>query len=93
MDAVHLSRITTVLVVGAVGGVAGHTLWPFAANAGAGRAVAFCALMLGTGALRGWREAVIREDPATGRAAALYAAGALALALLGYVLLHGAPFD
>ena len=34
MDAVRLSRVTTVLVVAGVGGVAGHVLWPFAPGAG-----------------------------------------------------------
>ncbi len=91
MDAVLLSRVTTALVVGGVGGVAGHVLWPFAPGAGVVRPAAFVALMLATGALRGWREAVVREAPATGRAAALYAVGALALALLGYGVMHGRP--
>ncbi len=91
MDAVLLSRVTTVLVVGGVGGVAGHVLWPFAPGAGVARPTAFVALMLATGALRGWREAVVREAPATGRMASLYALGALALALLGHVVMHGPP--
>ena len=89
MDAVRLSRLTTGLVVTAVGVVAGHVLWPFAPGAGAVRPLAFVLLILPTGALRGWREAVVRESPAVGRAAALYAVGALALALLGYVVVHG----
>lgn len=92
MDAVRLSRVTTVLVVGAVGGVAGHVLWPFGAGAGVLRPSAFVALMLGVGALRGWREAVVRGDAAVGRVAGTYAVGALALALAGYVVMHGAPF-
>ncbi len=91
MDAVRLSRLTTALVIAAVGGVAGHVLWPFAPGAGVLRPAAFVLLMLATGALRGWREAVVRESAAAGRAAALYAAGSLALALLGFVLVHGAP--
>lgn len=91
MDAVLLSRVTTALVVGGVGGVAGHVLWPFAPGAGVARPTAFVALMLATGALRGWREAAVREAPAAGRSAALYAAGALAVAMLGYVVMHGRP--
>jgi hypothetical protein len=91
MDAVRLSRLTTALVIAAVGGVAGHVLWPFAPGAGVLRPIAYVLLMLATGALRGWREAVVRESSAVGRAAALYAAGSLAVALLGFVLVHGAP--
>ena len=91
MDAVHLSRATTALVVAGVGGVAGHVLWPFAPGAGIARPVAFVTLMLATGALRGWREAVVREAPAVGRSAALYAGGALVVAMLGYVVMHGRP--
>jgi hypothetical protein len=89
VDAVRLSRLTTGLVVATVGGVAGHVLWPFAPGAGALRPVAFVLLMLATGALRGWREAVVRESAGVARAAALYAVGALALAMLGYVVVHG----
>ncbi|GLC24188.1 hypothetical protein [Roseisolibacter agri] len=91
MDAVRLSRVTTALVVAGVGGVAGHVLWPFAPGAGLVRPAAFVAVMLATGALRGWREAVVREASAVGRAAMLYAAGALAVALLGYAIMHGRP--
>lgn len=91
MDAVRLSRVTTALVVAGVGGVAGHVLWPFAPGAGLLRPTAFVTLMLATGALRGWREAVVREAPAAGRMAMLYAAGAIAVALLGYVVMHGRP--
>ena len=58
---------------------------------GALRPVTFVLLMLATGALRGWREAVVRESAAVGRAAALYAIGALALAMLGFVVVHGRP--
>jgi hypothetical protein len=92
VDAVRLSRLTTGLVVLAVGGVAGHVLWPFAPGAGIVRPVAFAAVMLATGALRGWREAVVREAPTAGRSALLYAVGALAAALLGFVAIHGRPF-
>lgn len=91
MDAVHLSRATTALVVAGVGGVAGHVLWPFAPGAGIVRPVAFVALMLATGALRGWREAVVRDAPASARVVALHAGGALAVAMLGYVAMHGRP--
>jgi hypothetical protein len=91
MDAVRLSRVTTALVVLTVGGVAGHVLFPFAPGAGVVRPVAFIALMLATGALRGWRETVVREAPGAARAAALYAAGALVVALLGFVAIHGRP--
>ena len=91
MDAVHLSRATTALVVAGVGGVAGHVLSPFAPGAGIVRPVAFVALMLATGALRGWREAVVRDVPASARVVALYAGGALAVAMLGYVAMHGRP--
>ena len=91
MDAVRLSRLTTGLVVATVGGVAGHVLWPFSPGAGVLRPVAFVLLMLATGALRGWREAVVRESSAVGRAAALYAVGVLTLAMLGFVVVHGRP--
>ncbi|MGZ8456862.1 MAG: hypothetical protein ACXWZ4_09715 [Gemmatirosa sp.] len=83
--------MTTVLVVGGVGGVAGHVLWPFAPGAGVARPAAFVALMLATGALRGWREAVVREAPAVGRAALVHAIGTLVLALVGYAAMHGTP--
>ena len=91
MDAVHLSRATTALVVAGVGGVAGHVLSPFAPGAGIVRPVAFVTLMVATGALRGWREAVVREVPPTGRLVALYAGGAVAVAMLGFVAMHGSP--
>lgn len=91
MDAVRLSRVTTALVVAAVGGIAGHVLWPFASGAGVGRPAAFVGLMLATGALRGWREAVVRDATPTARVATLYAVGALAVAILGFVLVHGPP--
>jgi hypothetical protein len=91
LDAVRLSRLTTALVVLAVGGVAGHVLYPFAPGAGVARPTTFVALMLATGALRGWREAVVREAPAVGRAAAYYAVGALVAALLGFAAIHGRP--
>jgi hypothetical protein len=91
MDAVRLSRLTTALVIAAVGGVAGHVLWPFAPGAGVLRPLGFVLLMLATGALRGWREAVVRESPRVGRAAALYAVATLALAMLGFVVVHGRP--
>ena len=91
MDAVRLSRVTTALVVAGVGGVAGHVLWPFAPGAGVVRPAAFVTLMLATGALRGWREAVVRETPRVGRAAVLTAVGALMVALLGYAIMHGGP--
>ena len=91
MDAVHLSRATTALVVAGVGGVAGHVLWPFAPGAGIVRPLAFVSLMLATGALRGWREGVVREAPATGGVVALYAGGALTVAMLGYLVMHGRP--
>lgn len=97
MSPVALSRLTTALAVGTVGGVAGHLLFPFSPGAGPLRPTLFVALVLATGALRGWREAVVRAAwqgrPAAGlgRAALLYALGALALALLGYVAFHGLP--
>jgi hypothetical protein len=98
VDAVHLSRLTTVLAVGTVGGVAGHVLVPFSPGAGAGRVALFVALVAGTGAVRGWRARVLDADlhgvpPAgIGRAAALYGLGSVGVAMLGFVVVHGLPF-
>ncbi|MDF1502904.1 hypothetical protein [Roseisolibacter sp. H3M3-2] len=95
MDAVRLSRLTTVLVVVAAGGVAGHVWFPFAPGAGVARPAGFVALMLVVGALRGWRPAVVAAapDPAPDarRRALLLALAAAAAALLGHVVMHGAP--
>jgi hypothetical protein len=99
MEAVAHARLTTAAAVVVVGNVAGHLLRPFTSGVGAGRAVLFAALVLATGAWRGWQARALRDDlagaPRDGRAAArhaaLYAAGALAAALLGFAIVHGAP--
>ena len=57
-------------------------------------------LVVATGALRGWQMRALRDDmagtPRDPRAAALlallYAAGALAASMLGFVVVHGTPF-
>lgn len=99
MEAVAHARLTTVAAVVVVGNVAGHLLRPLTPGMGAGRAVLFAALVLATGALRGWQARALHDDlagrprdaGAASRLAALYAAGALAAAVLGFVLVHGAP--
>lgn len=98
MDAVHLARLTTVLAVGVVGGVAGHVLVPFSPGVGAGPKLLFVALVAGTGALRGWRARVLQGElhgtPPTrvARTAALFALAALAASWAGFALVHGSPF-
>lgn len=93
MQLLTLSRINSAVLVVGVAAAAGHLLLPFAAGVPAGRRIAFVALMLGLGALRGWREARLRDRPPSGRAAlalpALFAAASLGVALLGYVTVHG----
>ena len=93
MDALTLSRINTGVVVLAVGGVAGHLLLPFSPGAPRTHSVGFVALMLVVGAVRGWREARLRERPPGGAGtlalAAAFAAASLAVALAGYWVVHG----
>jgi hypothetical protein len=100
VDAVAHARLTTAVAVLVVGNVAGHLLRPFSAGVGAGRGALFVALVLATGAWRGWAARALDDDlrgaardaRAAGRRAAAYAAGALAAALLGHVVVHGAPY-
>lgn len=95
MDAVTLSRINTVIVVSAVGGVVSHVWYPFLPGTSWVRPTLFLGLMAVTGAFRGWRELVVRgEDRRPGalpRTALLYAIGSVVAALLGYVGFHGLP--
>jgi hypothetical protein len=94
VDAVRLARLNTVVAVGAVGGVLGHVIAPFAPGAGWTRPALFVLALLGTGAVRGWRDAVVRGERQPGRvrrSALLHGLGALAAALLGYVGFHGIP--
>jgi hypothetical protein len=94
MNAVRLARLTTLLVIAVFGLVAGHVIMPYAAGAPIARQVAFWTLMLGIGALRGWREGVVREEP-TARwrwRSVIYAFAAVGLALGAYWLVHGSPF-
>lgn len=95
MQALTLSRINTAVLVAGTAAAAGHLLVPFAAGVPAARRAAFVALMLGLGALRGWREACLRDRPPSGRAtlalAAIFAASSLGVALLGYLAVHGPP--
>ena len=94
MDALRLSRLNTAVLVTGVGLAAGHLLMPFSPGAGAGPRVALAATMLALGGLRGWRDAALRDVRAP-RAVALtalaFALGALALAVAGYVVVHGVP--
>lgn len=100
MDAVVHARLTTAVAVLVVGNVAGHVLRPFAPGMGPGRGVLFVALMVATGAWRGWYARGLHDDlrglPRDGRAAtrlaALYALGALFAAMAGYVVIHGWPY-
>jgi hypothetical protein len=100
VDAVPHARLTTAVAVLVVGNVAGHVLRPFTPGAGAGRGALFVALVLATGAWRGWAARALHDDlrgarrdaSAARRQAALYAAGALAAAMLGHVVVHGAPY-
>jgi hypothetical protein len=76
------------------GGLLGHVLMPVRGGVVLwGRLCAFALAMLALGALRGWREGVLRGAPPSRlrRRAALYAVAALALATAGYALVHGAP--
>lgn len=93
MDAIKLSRLTTGLTLVGVGLAAGHVLVPYAGAAPVGRRVAFWAIVLGVGALRGWRDGVIREARGRplARRVALTALASAALALVGYWAIHGAP--
>ena len=100
MDAVVHGRLTTAVAVLVVGNVAGHVLRPFLPGMGAGRAALFALLMLATGAWRGRRARALADElrgaptatAAAARHAALYAAGTLAVAMLGYMVIHGLPF-
>lgn len=100
MDAVVHGRLTTAVAVLVVGNAAGHVLRPFTPGAGVARPALFVALVLLTGAWRGWAARALHDDlhgrPTDGRAARVsalvYAGGAVAAALLGFVVIHGAPF-
>lgn len=100
MDAVVHGRLTTAVAVLVVGNAAGHLLRPFVPGAGVVRPAVFVALVLATGAWRGWAARALHDDlhgrPTDARAARtsalLYAGGALAAALLGFAAIHGVPF-
>jgi hypothetical protein len=95
MDAGAHARLTTAVAVAAVGGIGGHVLRPFSADATWPRLLLFVGLLAAVGALRGRQARALRAElqgtAATGaaRAAALYAAGTLIVAWLGYALVHG----
>ena len=94
MDALRLARLNTVVAVGAVGGVVGHVLSPFAPGARWPRAALFVAVMLAVGAFRGWRDAAVRGERRPGpvrRSALVHALAALLAALAGYAAFHGLP--
>ena len=95
MNELQLSRLNTLVVLLATGLVAGHLFSPVRGVSPLwGRVVLFAALMAAVGALRGWREAVLREPPSArpGALAALFAAGSVLLSALGYAAFHGWPW-
>ena len=95
MSPLGLSRFNTVAIIVAAGLVVGHWLQSVMGVVLWSRAVPFLAIIGLLGALRGWREAALREPPpASGSRLALIAAfaiGAMLLVSLGYVAFHGPP--
>lgn len=91
MDAVRLARLTTALVVVGGGLAVGHALTPYGAQTSPARRVAFWALVAGLGALRGWRESVVMENPRPRSRVLAYAAGAVGLAYVANWVVHGGP--
>lgn len=95
MSPLALSRLNTAAILIAAGLLFGHWLQPVPGVVLWTRTAPFLALMMGLGALRGWREAALREPPARpGLRLALivgFAVGALLLVGVGYVAFHGPP--
>lgn len=95
MSPLGLARFNTAAILVAAGLVVGHWLQPVPGVVLWRRTLAFLALMALIGALRGWREASLREPPA-GRSLrtaliVAFAVGAMLLTALGYVAFHGPP--
>ena len=94
MNPVHLARAATFLVVVVGGGLLGHVFMPVRGGIVLwGHLVGFLVVMAALGAIRGWREGVIVEDPAprVQRRTVVYAVAAVLLAMLGYLAIHGRP--
>lgn len=93
MDALWHSRLTTATTVVVAGMAAGHVTMPYAPSAGPGARVAFWSVVVAVGALRGWRDGVVRDlsGRPLGSRVALTAFAAALLALAGYWAMHGAP--
>jgi hypothetical protein len=94
VDVLPLSRLNTAALVLAVGLVAGHVISPIRGVALWGRLATFLLIMAALGAVRGWREATLREPPARSPAAfaTAFALGSVVLSVLGYAAFHGWPF-
>lgn len=95
MTQLGLSRFNTAAILGAAGMVAGHWIQPAPGVLLWRRTLIFLALMALLGALRGWREASLREPRPSGRLtiwlAMGFAVGSVLLMALGYVAFHGLP--
>jgi hypothetical protein len=93
VDAVRLSRLTTVLTIAVVGMGAGHLLFPYAPGATLARTLAFWAAIVGVGVLRGWRDAAVREEHRTrARWRCVFTTlASVAAAIASYWVVHGVP--
>lgn len=95
MSPLALARFNTAVILGATGLAAGHWIQPVVGVVLWGRAIPFLALMGAVGALRGWREAALREPPAERPLRLLligaFAVGAMLLVGVGFVAFHGPP--
>lgn len=94
MKRLTLSRLTSAILVVAIGMTLGHLVMPYSEGRGVAIQLGFYAAMLAVGALRGARDATVagvRGSPRLTRAAT-WGAGSVALALAGYVAVHGWPY-
>lgn len=95
MTVLALSRFNTVVIVVGAGLAVGHWMQPVIGVVLWSRAMPFLALMGVLGALRGWREAALREPPVTPPTRlmliTLFALGAILLTGVGYLAFHGPP--
>jgi hypothetical protein len=95
MSPLGLARFNTAAIIIAAGLVVGHWMQPVPGVVLWRRTIPFLALIGLLGALRGWREAALRQPPA-GRSVRValivaFAVGSMLLVGVGYVAFHGPP--
>lgn len=91
MKAITVSRINSALFVVGGGMLIGHVVLPYAPGRGPLVRLGFYAAVAAIGGARGLRDATLQRAAPRARwwRAAAFAAGALVLAWLGYLVVHG----